>query len=238
MTHPHTAIFSGDGHYCSTCNVSWDQGEDPPTRCVPPWPDASFTNGGPPGLILVAFTGGKGSGKDTAAAVFVREGFVHLKMADGLKAMLRALLTLRGVDEETATRMLEGDLKETPTPALNGRSMRHAMQTLGTEWGRKIMDTDFWVSVVEDMCRQHTRVVISDVRFPNEAAMVRRLGGHLCRVTRPATGDGETDQHASETQILGLRVDSVVSNEAPSAAAFQQQIEQSSVARFACLTRL
>lgn len=31
----HTPVFNGDGHYCSRCNVSWDQGDPEPADCLP-----------------------------------------------------------------------------------------------------------------------------------------------------------------------------------------------------------
>ena len=47
--------------------------------------------------------------------------------------MLRKLLACQGADAEMIRRMIDGDLKEAPTPLLEGRTPRHAMQTLGTD---------------------------------------------------------------------------------------------------------
>lgn len=169
---------------------------------------------------LIAFTGHKGSGKDTAAAAL--DGYENVKMAGGLKAMLAAFLAYQGVGAMSIDRILEGDLKETPCPYLGGRTPRHAMQTLGTEWGRDLISPGLWVEATERRVHLFDKVVISDVRFPNEAAMVKRLGGILYRIVRP-NGAG-LDQHQSETEIDLLQVDAEIINDAPNAESFSGRI--------------
>jgi hypothetical protein len=51
--------------------------------------------------------------------------------------------------------------------------------------------------------------VVDDVRFPNEAALVRALGGKMIRVVRPGC---VLTAHASESQILDLAVDTEIQN--------------------------
>ena len=52
---------------------------------------------------------------------------------------------------------------------------------------------------------------LTDVRFPNEAALVRELGGVLVRLVRPQT---ETpDPHPSETAMENCPVDLTVLND-------------------------
>lgn len=173
---------------------------------------------------IVGFSGRKGSGKDTAAGVFEANGALKIKMADGLKWMIGALLAYQGADEALIERMIEGDLKEVPTAFLHGKSPRYAMQTLGTEWGRNLIGPDFWVGVFAravDSCGAPL-VVCSDVRFPNEVAMIREMGGITYRIERE--GHVGVDTHESETQIDTLQVDGVFLNNASSAEAFQHQV--------------
>lgn len=209
----HAPVFSGDGHYCSRCAQCWDLDEAPPLLCV-----MGVGRGIEPPRAIVALCGEKGAGKDTAALPLLAAGFANVKMADGLKIMLRAFLTYRGADPATVNRMIDGDLKETPSALLNGRTPRHAMQTLG-DWGRNHMHTDLWLDVTCDRLDQVGDAVITDVRYPNEANRVRGLGARLYRIERP--GHGGEDTHSSETQIRGLRVDGVLSNIAVNAEAFQ-----------------
>ena len=183
----------------------------------PPPPPASAR-------AVIGITGHKGSGKDTAAEGLVAQGFTHVKLADALKAMLRKLLACQGADAEMIRRMIDGDLKEAPTPLLEGRTPRHAMQTLGTEWGRDRIGRDLWANAALARCENLPGdVVISDVRFPNEAEAIRAvMGGRIWRIVREGCdGDG----HPSETAMAGIEADRTIRNDAPSPVAFQHRIE-------------
>lgn len=148
---------------------------------------------------LVAFCGAAGAGKSTAADALVAEGWRVVSFARPLKAMFLQMLLQAGVDDSTAARMIHGDLKETPADVLAGRSPRHAMQTLGTEWGRDCMAEDFWTRLAVRQIREiHAaggRVVVDDCRFPNEAAAVRDLGGSVFEVVGRG---GIAGNHVSE----------------------------------------
>lgn len=171
-------------------------------------------------MTIIAFTGLKGSGKDTAAQVFIERGYEHLKFADGLKGMLTALLRYRGATEDEVLRMLDGDMKEKPTPFLDYRTPRHAMQTLGTEWGRALMDVDFWAKATIQRAHSFPNVVISDVRFENEVAAVARAGGRIYRIVRKSGHSSAVDLHSSEAHIPYLPVDREIVNDFPTAEAF------------------
>jgi len=128
---------------------------------------------------VIAFTGQAGSGKSTATRYLVeRHGYTLVKFAGPLKDMMRAL----GLEEG----QIEGDRKEVPTSLLAGKTPRHAMQTLGTEWGRNCIGEDFWVGVWRQRANviiaNGGRVVTDDCRFPNEAQAIRRLGGDIYRI--------------------------------------------------------
>lgn len=161
--------------------------------------------------VVVGFAGTKGSGKDTAASVLLDVGYEQVRFADGLKAMLRALLRYRGVPGNMIERYVEGDLKEEPCPALNGRTMRHAMQTLGTDWGRKMIHEDLWADATADQVeRRGGRVVVTDVRMPNEAEALRRMGAAIILIDRDT---GSADTHESETSLAQVRTDFVIHND-------------------------
>ena len=53
-------------------------------------------------------------------------------------------------------------------------------------------------------------VTFDDVRFPNEAEMIRRLGGELWLVDRP--GVVYEGSHASEGALIDVLPDSVINN--------------------------
>jgi len=61
--------------------------------------------------------------------------------------------------------------------------------------------------------RQMTKnVTITDVRYPNEAEMIRRNGGIVVRIDRPSLGR-PTDEHPSETAMDGFEFDEVILND-------------------------
>jgi hypothetical protein len=159
---------------------------------------------------LIGLVGLRRSGKDTAAAALVQKlGYVNVKFADPLKNMLRSFLNECGYDAVMIERMIEGDLKEEPAFAFGWKSTRHAMKTLGTEWGRDLIHQDVWVRAAIESAKQYRKVVISDVRFPNEAAAIKAAGGHIIKIVR----NGLTvDSHPSESLIETLPFDVAISN--------------------------
>ena len=90
---------------------------------------------------------------------------------------------------------------------------RLAMQTLGTEWGRRLYD-NIWVDACMNDVRSRGQdnVVITDVRFRNEVQAVQDAGGLVIRLRR---GELSSD-HASEAELAGMEdkeFDLVVDNQ-------------------------
>jgi hypothetical protein len=167
-----------------------------------------------PDPLIVGLTGRAGAGKDTAASYLCRRyGFVQVAFADTLRSMLAAMLDDADLDPAWLT---ERQAKERPIPALHGVTPRRLLQTLGTEWGRSI-HPDLWVDVlarrtgIATGAPVHDRIVISDVRFPNEVTFVRFHGGQLLRLRREAT-DWEKPTHVSEGLVSTLGVDEMIDN--------------------------
>lgn len=158
--------------------------------------------------LIIGLVGKAGSGKSTAARILSAEmGFSRRPMAYGLKAMLGAL----GVPST----ILDGDikLKSMPLPVLGGMTFRYAAQTLGTEWGRNYMGQDFWVNTWKASNPAGVDVVADDVRFANEAAALRDLGGIIVRIRRTGAGEvGAAAQHASETEQDAILHDYEIDN--------------------------
>ena len=160
--------------------------------------------------LLIGLTGIAGSGKDTVRGVLEARGFNGIAFADPIRDMLTALLESCGVGTEWMT---ERHLKEMDIPEI-GASYRKMAQMLGTEWGRQI-DPEFWlkiakakVSLINDY--DAGGVVISDVRFPNEAAWVQAQGGLIWKVLRP--GVEAVRSHESEALVNTLPYDYVIDN--------------------------
>jgi len=160
-------------------------------------------------MKLIGIAGKKRSGKDTAArALMVECGYYRFSFASILKQMLLTLLERLGIDPETADRMIDGDLKEMPVPQLMGKSARHAMQTLGHEWGRALIGENLWVAATLRAASACDKVVISDVRYANEAQTIREAGGRVVEIQRPM--NWIKDDHPTEQ--IDFSVDHIILN--------------------------
>lgn len=161
-------------------------------------------------------------GKSTLANGMAVFGWRTVKFAAPLKAMLTALLREVGESEAVIQQAIEGSLKNTPLFALAGATPRHAMQTLGTQWGRDQISDDLWVRLfvlrVERLRASGVPVICDDMRFPNEAETIRSMGGKIVRIERP--GFADTSGHASEGALEGIEFDLVVNNDARCATSF------------------
>lgn len=92
------------------------------------------------------------------------------------------------------------------------RSPRQILQW----WGdyRRAQDPDYFVKAVQHRlygASIYSDVVITDCRFPNEARMVRQLGGQVWQVVRPGHEPPRTG-HASETTGDEFAPDVVIRN--------------------------
>lgn len=155
---------------------------------------------------LVGLFGPPRAGKDTVAdRLEDRWGFKRLALADPMREMLRQLNPVVGnvvgrpvrLDAAVTVhgwRWVKDHLPEA----------RALLQRLGTEAGRDVLGADVWLRHLERRAYPHliggTPVVVTDIRFPNEAGWVTEQGGHLVRVVRPEA-EGRDWGHASEGAI-------------------------------------
>lgn len=159
---------------------------------------------------IIGLTGLAGTGKDTVRRMLEEDhGFDGLAFADPIRQMIGELLSSNGFDSSWMT---ERELKEQPIPGL-GVSYRELAQRLG-DWGRA-MDTDFWVKIAANFVgelqhRGDAHIVISDVRFVNEAKWIREAGGEIWRIERP--GAAPVRDHESERQVAAIQASRVVDN--------------------------
>lgn len=168
--------------------------------------------------MLIGITGYKQVGKTTMAEILEHsEQFEHETFAGKLKEIVRDLY---GLTEEQVNGPVE--LKEQVIPAW-GKSPREIMQLFGTEVTRSV-HPDTWVRYLVNRIKWPVEIgfdfVISDVRFPNEAEAIKKLGGVIVRVYRPGYGG---DGHASETSIQQIAFDHLITNDG-TLQQFSQQI--------------
>lgn len=148
---------------------------------------------------IIGFAGAAGAGKDTAANhLCLRYEFSRLSFAEPLKAAIKEMLSDSTLfNREKKEEWIEGfDPSITP---------RHLAQTLGTEWGREILYPDFWVDLWKIRLERARTfgfkgVAVPDVRFANEVAAIRELGGKVFTIQGRSL---PVNHHKSEAQILG-----------------------------------
>lgn len=149
-------------------------------------------------MKLVGFAGPARAGKTSAANILKTHlDFEQVSFADPIRDFVR---TLTGYTEET---------KEDIVPWI-GKSPRYMMQTLGTEWGRDMVSPNLWVDHCIRKCADKNRVVIHDVRFPNEAEAVKKAGGLLVYIWRPDRTP--VAEHSSESQGIDSCCDTTILN--------------------------
>ena len=208
-------------------------------------------------MTLIAIVGRAGSGKDTVADILVRNhGWAKIALADPLKraaqdffgftneqlwgpSAMRNAPDMRFPREHTSTPAGHCDCCGADLYVHEDRpcylTPRHALQQLGTEFGRRCYP-DVWVDYAlrvadrllngpEHECNyysamqgvifagSHSRpkgVCISDARFPNEVAAVRAKGGRIWKTVHGAGLAGPAGAHESESYIDSLAVDAAV----------------------------
>jgi len=188
--------------------------------------------------MIIGICGLIGAGKDTAADYLVN--FHEFKRESYAGTLKDAVAAVFGWDRE----LLEGRTKaarewrEQIDPWWSQRlnmpnlTPRHVLQQWGTEVCRKAFHDDIWIASVENKLRTaKDHIVISDCRFPNEIASIRRAGGRIIRIVRgpdPAwfsiaesanRGDNQAREwlglnaiHASEFSWAGTEFDLIIDN--------------------------
>ena len=174
--------------------------------------------------IIIGFAGKKSSGKSTAATHLCQKlGFVKHSFADPIRAMAFQFIKSFGYSDQDTDHYIRVG-KEVPIPLI-GRTARMIMQTLGTEWGRYHVRDDVWIRA-EQFKLIHTRdqrIVFDDIRFENEAELIRDKGGIIIHIDRDDLVD--PDHHASERGIINHDDDLFIDNDADDVKDFLFDLE-------------
>jgi hypothetical protein len=165
-------------------------------------------------INLVGISGPSRCGKDTLARMLVDKfSYQQHSFAAPIYAMLNTLPGLAALHSGSSTQT-----KET-VHSRYSKSPRQMLQTLGTEWGRNLVHQDIWVRILESRlefefdCELFISFVISDLRFPNEAAWIRKLGGICIRMHRQTVTALATN-HVSDAGLVDDLIDMHVLNNA------------------------
>lgn len=169
-------------------------------------------------MVIIGLVGTKGSGKSTVAQILKEElGFEEYSIAEPLK---RIALILGAPRESVYGTQAQ---KEAIIPSL-GVSGRTMLQKLGTEVFRnefpKYLPTynmgsagTLWARLLElrlKRVKNSENLVVSDVRFSDEARVVEENGGTLIRLLRDTTES--KDYHASEIEMRSIKCNHIIDN--------------------------
>ena len=204
--------------------------------------------------MIIGVCGFIGSGKDTIADYLVN--LHHFRRESFANTLKDAVAQVFGWDRM----MLEGRTKqarewrEQVDPWWAKRlgiphlTPRYILQQWGTEVCRKNFHDDIWIASLENKLRNSTDdIVISDCRFPNEIAAIKKAGGRVVRVVRGAEPEWyqlavsrnhgpngnsswalsgrkleQLGIHASETAWVGTKFDAVLDNNGTLEDLYQQ----------------
>jgi hypothetical protein len=142
-------------------------------------------------------------GKSTIAHYLVHcHGYQALSFASPLLEMVQTFLMHHGLDIEDIEHYCY-KAKETPIPGI-GRSYRHLARTLGTEWGRNLVKETTWLDAFEQKFDRYSGkhpIVVDDMRFRNEAALLMSKKFLLVHVHRENNRNSLNDTHQSDVEL-------------------------------------
>ena len=176
---------------------------------------------------IIGLLGQAGSGKDTAAVYinrFLNEGpharfrfktcVEKVALADPMKRFCQGVFQF--TDKQLWGPSEERDRVDPRYTRSDGAPLtpRHALQTLGTEWGRACYP-DVWIDLAVRKAKERAALgivtVITDCRFLNEARRLRELGASVWRIVRPAEPvAADFLKHSSETEQADPAMDAYV----------------------------
>jgi ABC-type dipeptide/oligopeptide/nickel transport system ATPase component len=133
--------------------------------------------------MIIGISGKSGCGKDTLANIFMgmypEMNFQQMAFADKVKELAGALLSVE-------TKQFENrEYKESWNEELS-ISVRGILQVIGDGLREKI-HPDVWLIALQKRIDPNANVLISDVRYFNEAQFIKKMGGMVISIDRYAT---------------------------------------------------
>jgi len=168
---------------------------------------------------VIGLTGRARSGKNTVAAMIADllpvERVAEGAFADAVKVSAARALGVPFTGDDVGIAAVrrwadEFKLDHTVQVVRDGQVLheitgRSYLQRYGTEAHRELFDPDFWVNVVDLNPDGVDVLVMTDVRFPNEAEVIREQGGEVWQIV--GDDSGATDEHASERPLPPQLID-------------------------------
>lgn len=179
-----------------------------------------------PLFTVIGISGYAGSGKDTIATALVEScSYERLSFADCVRDLLYEFDPIvkhpgRHGDYYSIRGLVDGmgwERAKRTFPVV-----REAQQAIG-QGARQVLGENVWVDACLAKMRDGGKYVFSDLRYPNEAAAIKKLGGEVWRVQRP--GFGPVNDHVSEIALDDYDYDLVLENDGVQADLWQNAVE-------------
>ncbi|MBR4316369.1 MAG: hypothetical protein IKP65_05335 [Alphaproteobacteria bacterium] len=163
-------------------------------------------------IKLIGLAGVSGSGKDTLAEL-VKNEYERMAFADSLKNICIEYLGLSYDDAYTQ----EGKKKFNN---FWGMTNREILQKIGTDAMRNGFHNEVWTKMLElkiiKALKENKKIIITDCRFDNEAALVEKLGGIVMKIERKnmESNLNESEKnHVSEKGLEEKYISSIILND-------------------------
>jgi hypothetical protein len=164
--------------------------------------------------MIIGLSGYAQSGKDTVANILVeKHGYTRVAFADPIRKLLYEMdpLIPKGYGEGVINYRLQ-DLVDSygwDKAKVEFPEVRRLLQELGVG-ARKLFGDTFWINEALYHVAPDDKVVVSDVRFENEAQWIQEFKGQIWRVKR--MGTSAVNDHVSESDLDGYPVDQIFLN--------------------------
>ena len=193
---------------------------------------------------IIGICGRAHSGKSMLSDYLIdRYGYEKVYFAQSLKEFCAVLLGFPSVDEMNKHKTEEKDyvlgkkgveyissrtdipyevvLEEVQAIHSTFKSIRHALQFIGTDLIRKYNPNWHVNELIQRIERSASdKIIIDDVRFPNELEVLERMGAKLVFVVRPNLEN--VTHHASEESLSWQNFDNIVINDTTPKNALEQ----------------
>ncbi len=152
--------------------------------------------------LIIALTGYRRSGKDSIAEhLRSSHRFTVVSFADPIR---QVMIDGLGLDAS----YISGEMRGHEIPPLS-TTYRELAMALGHDWGRKMIQEDMWILLLNrrlrqirnyglNVTRRPARIVITDVRYKNEMEYCRSITSNVWHINRDGFGpfDNEKGDHS------------------------------------------
>lgn len=171
--------------------------------------------------VLIAFTGEIASGKSTATRFLINK---YNLLEYSFATPLKNIAIILGFNYHQVYGTQEEKLEINQFWKISGR---HFMQKFGTEVCRDLLphilpemklDTSLWIKLFEKFYYENKRnnILVSDLRFSNEADAINKLNGFIIKIVRIKSSDIDNEGynlHPSELQITTIKPHVIIIND-------------------------